>query len=85
VSRSWELFLRDMLEAARKVIRYAGDRQVEAFVADEMAYDATLRNLEVLGEAGKSGPIRRSDAGLVGVSVVEPIGIEFRCACAPTH
>ena len=30
MSRSWELFLRDMLEAARKVIRYAGDRQVEA-------------------------------------------------------
>jgi hypothetical protein len=56
VSRSWELFLRDLLEAARKVIRYAGDRQVEAFVADEMAYDATLRNLEVLGEAAKSIP-----------------------------
>lgn len=44
MSRSWELFLRDMLEAARKVIRYIGDREVEAFVADEMAYDATLRN-----------------------------------------
>jgi uncharacterized protein with HEPN domain len=56
VSRSWELFLRDMLEAARKVIRYTGNRQVEAFVADEMAYDATLRNLEVLGEAAKGIP-----------------------------
>jgi uncharacterized protein with HEPN domain len=56
VSRSWELFLRDMLEAARKVIRYTNDRQVEAFVADEMAYDATLRNLEILGEAAKNIP-----------------------------
>lgn len=56
MSRSWELFLRDMLEAARKVIRYIGDRQVEAFVADEMAYDATLRNLEILGEAAKQIP-----------------------------
>jgi uncharacterized protein with HEPN domain len=31
-----------MLEAARKIIRYTGSRQVEGFVADEMAYDATL-------------------------------------------
>jgi len=45
VSRSWELFLQDMLEAARKIIRYTGSRKVEDFVADEMAYDATLRNM----------------------------------------
>lgn len=56
MSRSWELFLRDMLEAARKVIRYTDERQVEAFAADEMAYDATLRNLEILGEAAKNIP-----------------------------
>jgi uncharacterized protein with HEPN domain len=56
VSRSWELFLHDMLEAARKVIRFTADRQLESFVADEMAYDATLRNLEVIGEAAKSIP-----------------------------
>jgi uncharacterized protein with HEPN domain len=56
VSRSWELFLRDMVEAVQKVIRYTADREVEAFVADEMAYDATLRNLEVLGEAAKNIP-----------------------------
>jgi uncharacterized protein with HEPN domain len=45
-----------MLEAARKVVRYTGNRQLEAFIADEMAYDATLRNLEVLGEAAKQIP-----------------------------
>lgn len=56
MSRSWELFLRDMLEAARKVIRFTGNRQLESFVADEMAYDATLRNLETIGEAAKSIP-----------------------------
>lgn len=56
MSRSWELFLRDMLEAARKVVRYTGNRQIEGFVADEMAYDATLRNLEILGEAAKKIP-----------------------------
>lgn len=56
MSRSWELFLRDMLEASQKVIRYTDERQMAAFVADEMAYDATLRNLEVLGEAAKNIP-----------------------------
>jgi uncharacterized protein with HEPN domain len=54
VSRSWQLFLRDMLEAAQKVTRYTNGRQVEAFVTDEMAYDATLRNLEILGEVAKN-------------------------------
>lgn len=56
MSRSGELFLRDMLEAARKVLRYTDGREAEDFVADEMAYDATLRNLEILGEAAKNIP-----------------------------
>jgi uncharacterized protein with HEPN domain len=45
-----------MLEAAGKVIRYTDERQIDDFVADEMAYDATLRNLEILGEAAKNIP-----------------------------
>jgi uncharacterized protein with HEPN domain len=51
-----------MLEAARKVVRFTDERQLETFVADEMAYDATLRNLEILGEAAKNIPqeIRQS-------------------------
>ena len=56
MSRSWELFLGDMLEAARRVIRYTAGRELEGLLADEMAYDATLRNLEVLGEAAKKIP-----------------------------
>lgn len=56
MSRSWQLFLRDMLEAARKVIRYTEGRQVDTFAGDDMAYDATLRNLEILGEAAKQIP-----------------------------
>lgn len=56
MSRSWELFLRDMVEAARKVIRFTAELPMEIFVKDEMAYDATLRNLEILGEAAKNVP-----------------------------
>jgi hypothetical protein len=64
-----------MLEAARKVIRYTEGRQIEAFVADEMAYDATLRNLEILGEAAKnilrSIPVDAADVSpLLGVGLL---------------
>jgi len=56
LSRSWELFVGDMVEAARRVIRYTAGRDRDRFLADEMAYDATLRNMEVLGEAAKKIP-----------------------------
>jgi uncharacterized protein with HEPN domain len=45
-----------MLEAARKVSRYTSGRDLVSFTADEMAYDATVRNLEILGEAAKNIP-----------------------------
>lgn len=45
-----------MLMAARKVERYSAGRDSATFKADEMAYDATLRSLEVLGEAAKGIP-----------------------------
>jgi len=45
-----------MRQAARKVVRYVGGREQRAFLADEMAFDATLRNLEILGEAARGIP-----------------------------
>jgi uncharacterized protein with HEPN domain len=56
VSRSWRLFLGDILEAADRVQRYANGKDLPAFVADEMAYDAVLRNLHIIGEAAKAIP-----------------------------
>ena len=38
---------------AEKVIEYAGALSFEEFVADGLRYDATLRNLEIMGEAAK--------------------------------
>ncbi len=46
MSRSWELFLRDMLESAGKVKRFIVGRELGTFVADEMVYDAVLYNLQ---------------------------------------
>lgn len=54
--RDWRLFLQDMIESAAKVRRYTEGRSLEAFLADDMAYDAVLRNLEIIGEAAKKIP-----------------------------
>ena len=56
MSRSWELFLLDIEEAGTKIQRYTNELNFEAFVRDEMAYDAVLRNLEIIGEAAKGIP-----------------------------
>jgi len=56
VSRSWKLFLRDILESAKKVVRYTQGMDFDSFVKNEMAYDAVLRNLEIIGEAAKHIP-----------------------------
>ncbi len=45
-----------MREACGKVVRYIGDMDKDAFIADEKTYDAVLRNLEVIGEASKQLP-----------------------------
>lgn len=54
--RDWRLFLNDMLEACRRVRVYSAGRDQAGLVADEMAYDAVLRNLEIIGEAAKRIP-----------------------------
>jgi uncharacterized protein with HEPN domain len=56
MSRSGRLFLQDMLECARKVVRYTAHLTREQFFSSELEYDATLRNLEILGEAAKKVP-----------------------------
>lgn len=56
MSRSGELFLQDIEEAGTKIQRYTNGLDFEAFVGHEMAYDAVLRNLEIIGEAAKGIP-----------------------------
>ena len=56
MSRDPRLFLDDILVSASKVFLYTKDMSQEAFEANEMAYDAVLRNLEIIGEAAKQIP-----------------------------
>lgn len=56
VSRSWLLYLDDLIASAEKIGRLTARRTVEQFVADEAAFDAVLFNLQVIGEAVKKLP-----------------------------
>ena len=54
MSRSWRLFLGDIIEASDRILRYTEGKDLSTFSADEMAYDAVLRNLQIIGEAAKA-------------------------------
>lgn len=55
-SREWRFYLDDMLSFCGKVIAYTEGLDQEAFVASGLIYDATLRNLELIGEAANHVP-----------------------------
>ena len=55
-SRSWQLYLRDMIEFSNKVLSYTEGLDRDRFIAETLVYDATLRNLELIGEAATHIP-----------------------------
>ncbi len=54
--REWRFYLDDMIGFAGKVLVYTNELNQAAFVASELVYDATLRNLELIGEAATHIP-----------------------------
>jgi uncharacterized protein with HEPN domain len=48
-----EAFLKDILEAIRRIQAYTEDTDYDAFCADTKTQDAVMRNLEIVGEATK--------------------------------
>lgn len=66
MSRSWTLFLQDIEEAAFKVEQRTRGIDFEQFVANDVLYDAVVRNLQVIGEAVKGLPaeIRSRASGI---------------------
>lgn len=55
-SREWRFYIRDMIRFAEKCIAYTEGMDQERFVESSMTYDATLRNLELIGEAATHVP-----------------------------
>jgi uncharacterized protein with HEPN domain len=54
--RAWRFYIDDMIEFARKALSYTAGMDQAGFVAHQVVYDATLRNLELLGEAATHVP-----------------------------
>ena len=55
--RHWRCYLADMIEFCERILYYtSGIRDQASFLADERTYDATLRNLELIGEAARHVP-----------------------------
>ncbi len=49
--REWRFYIEDMISFAQKVLSYTDDLKQNDFFSRGVAYDATLRNLELIGEA----------------------------------
>ena len=56
MSRDWRLYLDDMREACRKVLRFTEGITLNDLQQDERTYDAVVRNLEIIGEAANHLP-----------------------------
>ena len=56
VPREWRFYVEDMVVFCGKALAYTRGLERESFSADAMRYDATLRNLELIGEAATHVP-----------------------------
>ena len=56
VEREWRFYIDDMIGFACKVVDYTRGMSQASFVSSQLVYDATLRNLELIGEAATHVP-----------------------------
>ena len=56
IDRDWSFYVKDMIAFCEKVISYTDGFGQAEFVKSGMTYDATLRNLELIGEAATHIP-----------------------------
>ena len=54
--REWRFYLDDMIGSSEKVIAYTAGLDQAGFVTSGLIYDATVRNLELIGEAATHVP-----------------------------
>lgn len=55
-AREWRFYVGDMIAFGEKVLAYTAGLDRPGFVANTLVYDATLRNLELIGEAATRVP-----------------------------
>ena len=55
-SRQWRLYAQDMIDFCERVLSFTRGMNQDAFVGNALVYDATLRNLGLIGEAATRIP-----------------------------
>ena len=70
--REWRFYVEDMVAFCDKVLTYTNELDRASFTIDAMRYDATLRNLELIGEAATHVPanVRASAADVPWRTIV---------------
>jgi uncharacterized protein with HEPN domain len=61
LKREFILYLEDMLLSMERIDEYLDRREFKDFKINHMVVDAVIRNLEIIGEASKSIPIKVQD------------------------
>ena len=56
MQREYKAYLKDILEAIRKIEKYTKKLSFDDFVEDDLIQDGVVRNLEIIGEAVKNIP-----------------------------
>ncbi len=56
MSREWRMYLRDMIDCCDRILEYTDGVTREEFDRHGLVYDATVRKIELLGEAARYIP-----------------------------
>lgn len=56
MSREWRFFLTDMIEFCGQIESYVEGLDYQEFIDSNLNYDATVRKIELLGEAARNIP-----------------------------
>ena len=60
--REWHFYVQDMLEFGERFLSYTRGLDQDSFLADSRTYDATLRNIQLMGEAATHIPAEVKEA-----------------------
>jgi len=56
MSRDEIMYLQDIAQSCKKILQFTAGLDQPNLISDEKAYDAVVRNLEIIGEAAKHIP-----------------------------
>lgn len=57
MKRDHSLFIKDILEAIKKIEEFVGNMNFDEFVRDDKTASAVIKKLEIIGEASKNIPV----------------------------